>query len=83
MAAAYQLVGRYASLSKKLRLFALDYIDSGVLKARYLEEARPNLLNKHEWHDQTLKLWIEIIAAPRSNTGLPLSRVSRRREVVH
>jgi len=47
------------------------YIDSGVLKARYLEEARPYLLNKHEWHDQTLELWIEIIVAPRSNTGAP------------
>jgi hypothetical protein len=37
------------------------------LKARYFEEVRPYLLNKHEWHDQTLELWIEMIAAPGSN----------------
>ncbi|MFL6601268.1 MAG: hypothetical protein ACJ8R9_08035 [Steroidobacteraceae bacterium] len=43
------------------------YIDCGVLKARYLEEVRPYLLNKHEWHDQTFELWIEMIAAPSSN----------------
>jgi hypothetical protein len=50
-----------------LRLAQAGYIDCGVLKARYLEEVRPYLLNKHEWHDQTLELWIEMIAAPSSN----------------
>jgi hypothetical protein len=50
-----------------LRLAQAGYIDSDVLKARYLEEVRPYLLNKHEWHDQTLELWIEMIAAPSSN----------------
>jgi hypothetical protein len=47
-----------------LRLARAAYIDSGVLKARYLEEVRPYLLNKHEWRDQTLELWMEMIAAP-------------------
>jgi hypothetical protein len=50
-----------------LRLARAGYIDCGVPKARYLEEVRPYLLNKHEWHDQTLELWIEMIAAPGSN----------------
>src|SRR6202022_3910400 len=59
---------RYLALSKLernsdrdredvLRLARAGYIDCGVLKARYLEEVRPYLLNKHEWHDQTLELW--------------------------
>lgn len=47
-----------------LRLAQAGYIDCGVLKARYFEEVRPYLLNKHEWHDQTLELWIEMIDAP-------------------
>jgi hypothetical protein len=38
------------------------YIDAGVLKARYLEEVRPYLLSKIEWHDRTLDLWVELIA---------------------
>jgi hypothetical protein len=50
-----------------LRLARAGYIDCGVLKARYLEEVRPYLLGKHEWHDQTLELWIEMIAAPNSS----------------
>jgi hypothetical protein len=51
-----------------LRLAQAGYIDCDVLKARYLEEVRPYLLNKHEWHDQTLELWVEMIAAPSSNS---------------
>lgn len=51
-----------------LHLARAGYIDRGVLRARYQEEVRPYLLNKHEWHDQTLELWIEMIAAPGSNT---------------
>jgi hypothetical protein len=50
-----------------LRLAQAGYIDSDVLKARYIEEVRPYLLNKHEWHDQILELWIEMIAAPSFN----------------
>ncbi len=51
-----------------LRLARAGYIDRDVLKARYFEEVRPYLLNKHEWHDQTLELWIEMISAPGFNT---------------
>jgi hypothetical protein len=50
-----------------LRLARAGYIHCSVLKARYLEEVRPYLLNKHEWHDQALELWIEMITAPGSN----------------
>ena len=65
------LLVRFRAVSRDrkdvLRLAQAGYIDCGVLKARYLEEVRPYLLNKHEWHDQTLELWIEMIAAPSSN----------------
>jgi len=44
------------------RLARAGYISSQVLKARYIEELRPYLLNKEEWHDQTLELWIEMIS---------------------
>jgi hypothetical protein len=44
------------------RLARAGYIDGKVLKARYYEELRPYLLNKEEWHDQTLELWIEMIS---------------------
>ena len=50
-----------------LRLAQAGYIDGDVLKARYLEEVRPYLLNKNEWHDHTLELWIEMIDASSSN----------------
>src|SRR5438552_489516 len=50
-----------------LRLAQAGFIECDVLKARYLEEVRPYLLNKHEWHDQTHELWIEMIAAPTSD----------------
>jgi hypothetical protein len=51
-----------------LGLARAGYIDCEVLKARYLEEVRPYLLSKHECHDQTLELWIEMTAAPSPNT---------------
>jgi hypothetical protein len=39
-----------------LRLARAGYLDRGVLNSRYLEEVRPYLLNKNEWHGQTLEL---------------------------
>jgi Nucleotidyltransferase of unknown function (DUF6036) len=46
-----------------LRLARAGYIEIEVLRTRYFDEVRPYLLNKHEWHDQTLELWIEMISA--------------------
>ena len=40
-------------LARRLRL------DPAVLRQRYRHELRPNLLARHEWHDQTLEMWIE------------------------
>jgi hypothetical protein len=36
---------------------------------RYHEELRPYLLNKHSWHDKTLKLWLEMAwpSRPKGN----------------
>jgi hypothetical protein len=45
-----------------LRLAQAGLVDGGVLRARYIEEVRPYLLNKEEWHDRTLDLWVEMIA---------------------
>ena len=56
-----------------LRLARAGHIDGRVLKARYIEEVRPYLLNKEEWHDQTLQLWLEMIAAPSSKTPKTLA----------
>ena len=33
-------------------------IDRVALQQRYAEELRPYLLARHEWHDQTLTLWL-------------------------
>ncbi len=33
-----------------------------TLKARYYEEIRPYVPSKHEWHDETLNLWLQLIA---------------------
>jgi hypothetical protein len=52
-----------ASAGDVLLLARAGYIDCGVLKARYLNELRPCPLNKHEWRDQTLELWTEMMAA--------------------
>lgn len=41
-------------------------LDPAVLRERYQREFRPYLLAKHEWHDQTLEMWIEAyFASPR------------------
>jgi hypothetical protein len=56
------------AMSAEDNVEVLGGLDCDVLKARYLEEVRPYLLNKHEWHDQTLELWVEMIAAPSSNS---------------
>lgn len=34
-------------------------LDPDLLRERYQRELRPYLLAKHEWHDQTLEMWIE------------------------
>jgi len=52
-----------------LRLAQAGHIDSDILKARYPQEVRPYLLNKEEWHDQTLELWMQMIAAPDSRSS--------------
>jgi hypothetical protein len=45
-----------------LRLARAGFVNPETLKARYYEEVRPYLLSKHEWHDETLNLWIQLIA---------------------
>lgn len=44
-----------------LRLSSAGYIDTATLRTRYFEEVRPYLLNRVEWHDQTLDLWVDMI----------------------
>ena len=46
-------------------LFRSQKLDACVLRERYKNELRHNLIGNIEWHDQTLKLWIEIFEAPR------------------
>ena len=55
-------------------------IDPDVLESRYHQEVRPYLLGKFEWHDGTLKRWLEAIreirtdlqsAASQTTTSLP------------
>jgi uncharacterized nucleotidyltransferase DUF6036 len=41
-------------------LYRAGLIDLGVLETRYYEELRPYLLNKLDWHDKTLSLWLNI-----------------------
>jgi hypothetical protein len=41
-----------------LGLARAGYLDPRVLKERYLEEMRPYLPSKAEWHDKTLDLWL-------------------------
>lgn len=43
-----------------LRLATAGLIDRSAFQQRYAEELRPYLLARHEWHDQTLALWIEM-----------------------
>jgi len=41
-------------------LYRTGLIDLAVLETRYYEELRPYLLNKLDWHDKTLSLWLGI-----------------------
>lgn len=41
------------------RLARAGHLKPDVLRERYEKELRPNLLSREEWHDQTLRLWIE------------------------
>jgi hypothetical protein len=50
-----------------LLLAQAGYLDRDVFERRYHEELRPHLLGKHEWHDKTLQLWLEM-AWPSAKT---------------
>jgi hypothetical protein len=41
------------------RLARAGHLKPDVLRNRYEKEFRPYLLARQEWHDQTLRLWIE------------------------
>ncbi len=41
------------------RLAAAGHLKAEVLRSRYYEELRPYLLARPEWHDQTLRRWLE------------------------
>lgn len=43
-----------------LRLAQAGYLDPDVLQTRYFQEVRPYLLDKVQWHDKTLELWLEM-----------------------
>jgi len=42
-------------------------IDPDILGSRYHQEVRPYLLSKFEWHDGTLKRWLEAIREIRAD----------------
>ena len=44
-------------------LFCSQKLDAQVLRGRYENELRHNLIGNIEWHDGTLKLWLEIFEA--------------------
>ena len=46
-------------------LFRSQSLDSEVLRQRYENELRHNLIGNVDWHDKTLELCIEIFVAPR------------------
>jgi Nucleotidyltransferase of unknown function (DUF6036) len=46
-------------------LFRSQKLDAHVLRERYKNELRRNLIGNVQWHDQTLELWIEIFEAIR------------------
>jgi len=46
-------------------LFRSQKLDAQVLRDRYKNGLRHNLIGKIEWHDQTFELWIDIFTAPR------------------
>jgi hypothetical protein len=41
-------------------LFRSQKLNAQVLRDRYKNELRHNLIGNVEWHDKTLELWIEI-----------------------
>jgi hypothetical protein len=43
-----------------LALAQAGYLDRDVFERRYHDELRPYLLSKHDWHDKTLQLWLEM-----------------------
>ena len=43
-----------------LRLVQAGLIDRAALRQRYTAELRPYLLTGHKWHDETLRLWLEM-----------------------
>lgn len=45
-----------------LCLARAGFLNAKTLRARYYEEVRPYILSKHEWHDETLNLWLQMIA---------------------
>jgi hypothetical protein len=47
-------------------LFRSQKLDAGILRDRYKNELRHNLIGNVDWHDTTLELWIEIFG---SKTG--------------
>ena len=48
-----------------LGLARAGLLDLEVFKARYCEELRPYLLSRHEWHDQTVDLWLKMALPAR------------------
>lgn len=46
-------------------LFRSQKLDARVLRDRYKNELRHNLIGNIEWHDGTLELWIEIFESQR------------------
>jgi Nucleotidyltransferase of unknown function (DUF6036) len=48
-------------------------IDPDILDSRYHQEVRPYLLSKFEWHDGTLKRWLEAIREIRADLESPAS----------
>ena len=47
-----------------LRLTRAGLVNLETFKTRYVEELRPYLLTKQEWHDRTVEFWLEIASIP-------------------
>lgn len=45
-------------------LFRSQKLNANVLRDRYKNELRHNLIGNVEWHDKTLELWIDIFESP-------------------
>lgn len=41
------------------RLASAGHLRPDILRERYEQELRPNLLARPEWHDRTLRMWLE------------------------